>query len=335
MNSVKWLVVGPGDIAQKRAAEALARAKDSCVVGVVYKSRRGLAEALAARFGATDIHGRFEDALERTEANAVYLATPVALHVPQAVAALESGRHVLVEKPLALSAADARPLLDAERRATGKAGCAYYRRFFPRYAHARAMMERNEFGRVVLVRIVYHSWFAPAADDPKRWRLEASRAGGGALADVGSHFFDLLAGLLGPPRTVFAKCDNLVHRDWDVEDSASVLMTLDNGAHVTASVSWNSKTWRQEFEIVGTEARMNWLPGDTGPVTVTRGRETETLELPNASNVHLPLVEDFVRAVQEDRAPAVSVAEAVKANLILDAIYRSAREGCEVAVEEA
>jgi len=92
--AVRWLLVGPGDISQKRAAPALAGAEGSELVGVVYHTRRHQAEAIASRYGAREVFGDFDEALRRSAANAVYLATPVWLHAPHAVkAASPPGAH--------------------------------------------------------------------------------------------------------------------------------------------------------------------------------------------------------------------------------------------------
>ncbi|MBI3948642.1 MAG: Gfo/Idh/MocA family oxidoreductase [Armatimonadetes bacterium] len=330
MRNVRWLLVGAGDIARKRVAPALASAAGSEVVGVC-DVREEEARRLAADLGATGSYSRLEEALAASPADAVYIATPVWLHVPQAVSALESGRHVLVEKPLGLNAAECARAVAAAERSGKVAGCAYFRRLFPRYQHTRQMLEDGEFGRVVHVRLTYFSWFAPTPDDPKYWRVVRAKSGGGPLSDMGTHMFDVLIGLFGLPVSVDARCENLVHA-WDVEDSAGVLFQLPDGAQGVASFHWNSKTWRHEFEMVGTEAKIDWLPYDTGPVVKTVGREITDLQLPSAENVHLPLVEDFVQAVREGRAPVCPLEEAAKTNRLLDAIYRSAAERREVAV---
>ena len=80
------------------------------------------------------------------------------------------------------------------------------------------------------------------------------------------------------------------------------------------------------------DGKVHWEPSDIGTVTVTIGRETEELEFPNAENLHLPLVEDFVSAVVEDRPPAIPVADALKTNKLLDGIYESAKSGKAVAI---
>lgn len=330
MDNVRWLLVGAGDIAHKRVAPALVRARDSEMV-VICDVRKEQAQSLAHDVGATEVFEDFEEALVHSSADAVYLAIPVWLHVDYAVRALEAGKHVLVEKPLGLNGDECARAISAAERSGMRAGCSYFRRLFPAYQQAQEMIENGEFGPIVLVRMTYFSWFNPAPDDPKYWRVLRAKSGGGPLSDMGTHMFDVLIGLLGMPVSVVARCENLVHH-WDVEDSASLIMTLQNGAQVTASFNWNSKTWRHEFEIVGTEAKVYWHPYDSGQVVKTVGRQVETLDLTPAENVHLPLVEDFVQAVLEDRPPVCPLSEAAKTNVLLDAIYRSAAEHREVEV---
>lgn len=334
MASVNWLLVGPGDIARKRVAPALAAVPDSRLASIVYHSNRQAAEELADTYNADQIYDNLEQALAESDANAVYLATPVNLHVPQALEVLRSGRHVLIEKPLSLTADEAQPLVDLAAEQKLQAGCAYYRRFFPRVAHARELLAAGDLGTPVLVRLIYHSWFDPAPDDPKYWRTRTDKAAAGALADMGSHLLDLMVALVGEPETIYGRCDNLLHPDWSVEDSCSALLTLPGGCQVTASFSWNSKTWRQEVEIVGSEGRINWLPSDNGPIQITRGRDIETLASDNADNVHTPLVADFVCSVRDRRPPAIPVAEAQKASRIIDGIQRSSAEGRPVTYAE-
>jgi len=324
--SEQWLLVGTGDIVHKRVAPAL-QGNIAAVVG-----ERSRAEAVAREFGAGAVYADLSEALRHCDAPAVYVATAVDRHRPSAVQALTAGRHVLVEKPLGLNFADASAVAAAAvHQPELRAGCAYYRRFFPRHAHLRQLLAEEKLGRIMLVRLCYWGWFNPSADDPKRWRVEKQRSGGGPLMDMGSHMLDQLISLFGMPATVYAKCDTLA-QDYAVEDSASLVMTLPSGAHVTANFGWQSKTWRHELEVVGTEGKVLWAPADTGKVQLTLGRDTEELDLPNAPNVHQPLVDDFVAAVREGRAPAVPVTQALLTNQLLDAIYLSSSERREVAV---
>jgi predicted dehydrogenase len=325
-DKTKWLLVGTGEIARKRVASALVSSGELVAVCDVVRER---AEQAAGEFNAREIYHDLGEALAQTSANAVYLATPVSLHARQAVLVLRSGRHVLVEKPLGVNAADAGLAVDAARGQNLRAGCSYFRRCSPRYAHAKEMIVKGKFGRIVLVRMTYFSWFNPGRDDPRYWRVVPSKSGGGVLSDMGSHMFDVLIGLLGMPTKVYAVTKTLV-QPYDVEDSAAILLELPGGAQVVASFHWNSKTWTHEFEIVGTEAKVKWFPYDSGKVLKTVGPDTEELDLPNPENVHLPLIEDFVRAVRSGGEPIVPLAEALKATILLDAVYESARLGKEI-----
>jgi len=328
--AVDWLLVGTGDISQKRVAPALAAARPGRLVAVCDLAAQS-ARKLAEQYGAAEVFTDFGEALKKTSANAVYLATPVFLHAPQAAMALQAGKHVLVEKPLGLSRRDVDQALQAAGGRDLRAGCAYFRRCTPRYAHARQMLKEGRFGRIVLVRMTFFSWCNLEPKDPKYWRLVKDKSGGGPLSDMGSHMFDVMIGLLGMPRKVYARTKTLV-QPYEVEDSAVIIMELNNGADVLASFHWNSKTWSHEFEIIGTEAKVKWHPYDADKILKTVGRDVTELDLPNAENVHLPLVEDFVRAVIDGRDPVVPLEEAAKTNLLLDAIYQSAQSGAEIAL---
>jgi predicted dehydrogenase len=320
---MNWLVVGAGDIAKKRVIPAILSDK-RCRVAAVCDLVEARARELAAPCGARAFTD-FAAALADPAVEAVYLSTPVCLHAPQAVDALRAGKHVLVEKPLGLNAADAQRVVDAAAGAKGRCGVAYFRRFTPRHLHLKNLLAQGALGQVVLVRMCYFSWFNPDRDDPKYWRVMPERGGGGPLSDMGTHMFDLLIDALGMPTGVQARVERLTHL-YTVEDSAVMTMKLPCGAQVDASFHWNSKTWSHEFEVVGTEAKVKWHPYDSGPVALTVGRETKMLELPGADNVHAPLIAEFVDAVASGRPPAIPPAQALLTNRLLDAVYKSAWE---------
>lgn len=325
-DKVKWLLIGAGIIAEKRVGPALVDADGSELVGVcdvVEDNARKVAQTCKADEIFTDI----DEAIANTQADAIYVATPVYLHVPTAIKALEAGKHVLIEKPLGLTAADAQKLIEvSDAYEKLKTACAYYRRFYPAFKQAAEMIKAGEFGEINLIRMHYYSWCGFPVDN---WRVIKAKSGGGPLSDMGSHMFDVMVGLLGMPKTVYSKVQTKTH-DYEVEDSAAIVMSMPGGADVVASFHWNSKTWTHEFEIVGTEAKIKWHPFDGGKVVKTVGRDIKEIDLPNAENVHLPLVEDFVKAIQNDTEPKVTLQEALKTNVLLDAVYESAATKKEV-----
>ena len=130
--TVHWLLTGTGDIATKRVAPALVETAGSRLHAVCDLSAER-AHELASKYSVEKIYTDFEDALNDPGIDTVYVATPVNLHVPMALKALESGKHVLVEKPLGVTIEDAGKAVEAESLCSLVSCCAYFRRFYPGY----------------------------------------------------------------------------------------------------------------------------------------------------------------------------------------------------------
>ncbi len=325
MKKLHWLLVGAGDIACKRVAPALVKATDSVLAAICevnIERRRGLMDSHGVDTGYESL----EEALCDPKIDAVYLATPIRFHVPQAIMALQAGKSALVEKPLGLDAAEIQPLLDLAAQAPGMAACAYYRRASARFAMARRMLENGDLGEIVGGNMIYYSNFAPQPSDQKFWRVCKKESGGGPLSDMATHMFDFLIGLTGMPRMISAYCAN-VRYQWEVEDSAAMILTLGNGAPLTASFGWNAGCWRHEFELVGSKGRLTMAPFDSGDLVFASGREVKHIACPEADNVHLPLIQNFVDACLGRAELLVPLEAAVQTNMLLDAVYHSSQTG--------
>ena len=199
----KWLLVGAGDIAAKRVAAALAGSgsgsgiRRAVAVCDIARERRRRSPANSAPPKYTRTSTRRSPRLPRPPSTS---RRPSSSTPSRPARSSSRGATSSSEKPLGLGAADATQAAEAARHHPDlTAGCAYFRRCSARYAHARNMLERGEFGRIVLVRMTYFSCFNPAPDTPRYWRVVPAKSGGGVLADMGSHMFDVLIGLLGLP----------------------------------------------------------------------------------------------------------------------------------------
>jgi len=330
---VNWILVGCGDISNKRVAPAIKNQPQSRLAAVVSPYTDEL-DGFAQKHGILKKYLSIEEALEDKETDAVYIATPVFLHHELALSALKKGKHVLVEKPMAMTVEQCEELVSESERQNLRLGVAYYRRFFPKLNEVKRILQEGIIGDVIQARIMYHTWYGPVKDDSKAWRVVKKRSGGGPLWDMGCHKFDMLVYLLGMPKTVCGVMNTITH-SYEVEDSCSTLMEMDNGAQVLASFNWNSKVWSDEFEILGTEGKITMKPCDSDNLELQlnpknlkgMGRESTTVTIPNHNNVHYPLIDDFARAVEEGRQPLVSGTEGYKTNRILAAIEESAITG--------
>jgi len=326
---INWGLAGVGDISRKRVAAAIQEQPDS----KLYAAHSPFIDELDKFTNDFNVEKGFlelDDMLTDRNIDAIYIATPVFLHSEIALRSLAAGKHVLVEKPMAMTEADCLAILAAATENNVKLGVSYYRRFYPKIYEVRRLLAEGAIGDVVSARVTFHSWSTFAKDDPKYWRLIKAKAGGGPLWDMGCHKLDLIMAVLGQVKSVYAVMDTLTH-ECEVEDSCTALLELKNGAHCQLSFNWNSKVWADEFVILGTGGKISMIPADGDTITVElpprvmrgMGKEITEISLPAASNVHFPLIDDFARAIIEDKAPAVSGETGYETNRLLAAFELS------------
>jgi predicted dehydrogenase len=302
---VRWGLIGCGDIAAKRVADALRRSAGSALVAVA-RARKELAADFAERHGARRWHDDWQALLRDDEVDAVYVATPVHLHAEQAVAAAGAGKHVLCEKPMALDVAGGERMLAAARANGVRLGVAYYRHHYPVIARLRQLIGSGEIGEPVLGHVQAFERFDLPPDHPRAWFLRRSEAGGGPMADFGCHRVEVLLDLLGRVAEAQGFPDNVLFRERDVEDTFVARLRFRNGAIAVLTVTHAAYERRDTLEIFGTRGSAYVGVLNQGDLrVVTSGGVREERHLPHA-NLHQPLVEDFVAAVREGRDPAVT-----------------------------
>lgn len=282
---INWLVIGVGDITRKRVIPAILNEPRSRLAGILTRDR---AKAEPFRVPAwTDLG----DALEQSRCDAVYVASPVALHAPQAIESITADKHVLCENPMAMNYAEACSMRDAAQRWNRLLGIAYYRRMYPSINRVRELLSEGAIGRPVLAEATSHDWFHPV-DGFRSWVVDPAFAGGGPLYDIGSHRIDLMNYLFGSPVRATGQISTLVHPT-AVEDNATALIEYPEGVRGMVDVRWHSRVPRDEFRIRGTEGEIELTPLNSGRIRSPRGEE----ELPPHANLHFPCVENFVSAV--------------------------------------
>jgi predicted dehydrogenase len=322
---LKWGLIGAGDIVRRRVAPALVEAPSSELVAIS-RAQSELAPAFAAEFGAGRWHRRWEDLVADAEVQCVYVATPVYLHAPQTVAAAEAGKHVLCEKPMAMTATECDRMIAACRENGVTLGIAYYRRFYPVIERVKAIIASGEIGQPVFAQLNAFEYFDPAPDHPRAWLLQPSRAGGGPMMDFGCHRIEILLNLFGGTvRQAVGLSANVVF-DRKVEDTAAVLLRFDGGPCATMAVTHGSHERQDTLHVFGTRGAIHVDDLNAGTLRVRT--EAERVEHhPPAANVHRPLIDDFVDAVVTRREPAVTGETGRAVAAIEDIIYAVAPSG--------
>jgi len=287
---LNWLVIGIGDITTKRVLPAILAEPRSNLTGIVTRDPR------KAEFYGVPAWNNLEDALSESQADTVYVATPVFLHAPQSILSLRAGRDVLCEKPTAMNYAEACSMEQAARESGRTLGVAYYRRMYSKVNRAKELIDAGAIGRPVFAEATSHGWFDPS-DSQRSWIADPKSSGGGPLYDIASHRIDLMNYLFGAPRRVSRHLSALVHA-LPVEDNASVLIDYENGVRAFVDVRWHSRIARDEFRIRGTDGEIDLSPLNGDSLVFPGGREV----IPTPENLHYPCIHNFVGAVL-DHAP--------------------------------
>jgi UDP-N-acetyl-2-amino-2-deoxyglucuronate dehydrogenase len=174
------------------------------------------------------------EALATTKPQVVAICTPSGQHVEQAMEALATGAHVVIEKPLDVSVAQARPLVDAARAASGQVvSVISQHRFDPSTVAVRSAIDSGRFGQLTSAVATVPWWRGQDYYDSAGWRGTLALDGGGALMNQGVHTLDLLLHFLGRPLSVFAYTDRLAHTGIEVEDVLAAVLRFESGALAT------------------------------------------------------------------------------------------------------
>jgi len=223
--SVGWGIVGTGGIAA-RMAGALQEAEGAKLVSVCGRTPERARE-LAERFDA-EHRADYAALLADPQVELVYVATPTHLHAEHTLAALDAGKHVLVEKPMALSVADAREMATAAERAGVRLGVGFHLRCHPVHREIRECVSRGELGDVVLAQALWGFYSANWSRDS--WKMDPARAGAGSLAGLGVHMLDLVPWLVGQEVVDVSAVSDGPNEDIPVEFLTVALLRFAGGA---------------------------------------------------------------------------------------------------------
>jgi 1,5-anhydro-D-fructose reductase (1,5-anhydro-D-mannitol-forming) len=320
MNVVRWGLVGAGDIAEKRVAPALVAAKGSELVAVSRRQAE-LAEASARRFGARRWHADWHDLIRDDEIDAVYVAAPVKLHAPITIAACEAGKHVLCEKPMALSVEECDRMIRCAEASGVMLGIAYYRHLYPIVQRVKQLLAEGAIGAPVLAQLDAFERFDPPPGHPRAWLLDPAVSGGGPMFDFGCHRIEVLLSLFGDAADVRALRGNVLF-DRPVEDTAVATMRFPRGPLATVTVSHAAAEPRDTLDLFGSEGSIHIAKLNGSELRLVRRGEQTVEQHPAGENAHLPLIQQFVEAVLSGGRPVVDGAAGRAVNRVLEAVYR-------------
>ncbi len=320
-NTVRWGIIGCGDVAENKSGPPLYQTPNSELVAVV---RRDAAKAadFARRHGARRWYSDVNALLADPEVNAVYIASPHYLHVEHVTLAVQAGKAaILCEKPMGTGATAAQQIVDLCRAHGIPLAVAYYRRCWPAVQKMRQLLAEGALGRIMHVRV---QLCEPFTDDPGRsWLTDKGQSGGGPFANGGSHWIDLIRFLLGEVTDVQAYTSSRA-RGFEVEDTAALILRTADEALITYSASWGAASLN-DFDITGMEGRLLVSPLSGGRLVLERvGREPEVFDMARSGPAHAEFIRDLVPRLLAGQPVTIPGEEAVPVWRIMEAAYQSA-----------
>ncbi|MBI4789974.1 MAG: Gfo/Idh/MocA family oxidoreductase [Chloroflexi bacterium] len=328
-NIIRWGIIGAGNVAEFKSGPPLYRTPGSALVAVMRRDA-AKAEDFARRHGTKRWYTDAEALIADPEINAVYIASPHDLHATHVTLVAQAHKFILCEKPMGRSSAEAQTCVDVCIANDVSLTVAYYRRFWPITRAIQHLIAQGAIGRVVQARVQVCDYTANDAE--RSWRESRAQSGGGALANTGSHWVDLIRLFLGEVQDVMAYCSPELEGD-QVDFFISAQLRTRSGALVNIVVNQQSPTSINELEILGTEGRILGSPYSEGRYLVERANhQPELVSLPNSGPAHTDLVGELVTRLQTGQPAPIPGDEAVAVWRIMEAIYRSCEEGTRVKV---
>ncbi len=314
---VNWGVLGAGSVAQRRVMPAM-NSHPQCSLSALMVRDLSRAEKLAGEFGAEKFYDRAEDLFSDDSLDAIYISSPVNLHRDHTLAAAAAGKHVLCEKPMALTSGACREMIDACEEAGVQLQVCFVLRGWPIYHQVKEIVGSGKLGKVIEFRAHLAKW-TPRSDDD--WRLDPLQSGGGALIDVGSHYLDLFRYLGGDFKRVSCSGSSAIF-GWEVEESAFLTVEFQAGAHGILGMSYAIPHSGNILEVYGTEGTL--FLGKTLRVVTGEGEEEFEAKFPD---YYSGLLTNFCRCLAGEAQPIAPGRDGLDNTVAIETAYQSLIEG--------
>lgn len=342
MQKLRWGVIGAGGIADRRTIpEGIIPARNAQLTAVNC-STESSSRKIGEKYGVTSYHD-VEELMADSNVDAVYIATPNHLHKSQCIAAARAGKHILCEKPLALTLEETRDISAAVAEAGVKLGMGYMMRHNVYHQHLHQLVKTGQLGDIVFARAQLTCWYPPMDG---AWRQDPVQGGGGTLMDLTVHCLDLLEMILGPIAEVSGYVEKRVH-NYPVDDSNALLLKFKAGAFGFVDCAFNIPDEASEnvFELQGSrgcvKARLTIGQSGGGEVQVCQVRREAGYDAgqsrPSGTyeplvlepiNPYLAQIDEFSDAVLKNREPAVGIRTGIRGMELVEAVRRAVKSRC-------
>ena len=316
-NTVRWGIVGCGDVTEVKSGPGLYKADHSELVAVMRRDSAA-AQDYAKRHGVKRWYDDGQALIDDAEVDIVYVATPPSTHLPYALAAARAGKPCLVEKPMALNADEGARMVQAFADRGLPLYVAFYRRALPRFLKLRELLREEVIGTLTSVHIVQYTRLTSGAE-AERWRYRPEVAGAGVFYDLASHGFDILDFLVGPIAQVTGHSIN-TGGAYAAEDVTVSSFLFGNNVAGTGVWNFNSDHGEDGITFTGSNGQICCpVFSDTDIEIKMSEGATKTISAPNPPHVSQPLEQSIVDELLGRGECASTGRTALRTQRVLDA----------------
>jgi predicted dehydrogenase len=317
--TICWGMIGTGNVTELKSAPAFNKIEGSRLVAVGNRSYKK-AEDYAARHGIPTVHKDPIDVIHNPDVDIVYIATPPGSHMDYALEAIQAGKPVYIEKPMARTLEECQIINKAAENAGLPVFVAYYRRGLEYFNKVKSIIDSGSLGKILHINL--QQYYPARPEDYDRdnlpWRVKAEDAGGGYFYDLGCHALDILFYIFGDPMEVAGKNTNVAGL-YEVEDSLSASILLPG--QVLLSCSWNFVTpelfKRDLVEVFGDKGKLDFSIFSFDPIAFYSGESKEILETIQPQHIQMPLIRTIVVELNgEGRCPSTGLTAAVTSGVM-------------------
>ncbi|MBI9104863.1 MAG: Gfo/Idh/MocA family oxidoreductase [Spirochaetales bacterium] len=353
MDKIKIAVAGAGFMGRMHCQYILNHPQAE-VVGI-FNPTTEKAEAAAKEYSISKVYKHQDELFSSPDIDAVVIASPNKQHVSMAISALSAGKHVLLEKPMALNSQEAAEIVEAQKKAGTTLMIAHQMRWYDLTRQIIDLREAGAIGKIYNAKAAM--WRTCSIPGWGSWFTRKEESGGGPLIDIGVHALDLAFYMMGNPTPVSVFGSTYAEfgpskkgigswgtPNWDgffdVEDMATAMIKMEDGSTLTLEVSWAANTDpknKEAFHIMGNKGGAS-LYGDTGLYINQEENKTLVTELSLRDNGDDPralLIDHFIDCVKTGKQPISDGLSGLRNMMILDAISESAKTGDIVRLDPA
>lgn len=297
MNTIRWGMIGCGDVTEVKSGPAFNKVTDSSLVAVMRRDAEK-AKDYAQRHAVPKWYDDARQLINDREVNAIYIATPPAFHEEYAIEAIDAGKPVYIEKPMALNFTSANMIAKVAKEKNVKVSVAHYRRGQPLFNKVKALLDEKVIGDVRFAKLEFYkkSLNSEALQVPKvAWRVNPTIAGGGLFHDIAPHQLDLMYWFFGPIKNASGYSTNQAGL-YEADDIVSGNILFQSGVIFNGLWCFNvaEENVKDLCEIQGSEGMMRFPIFEHKKIEIIKNGETENILFEPLRHVQQPLIQKVV-----------------------------------------